>query len=69
MTVADYIRNLTDEELAKFFYTLLRERDLFLIKQLAEKGFQNRLISVPAVSVAKHLKYLQSPISNNEREE
>lgn len=69
MTVADYIRSLTDEGLAKFFYTLLHERDLLVTKQLTEQGIQNSLISMPGVSIAKHLKYLQSPFYNNNEEE
>ncbi len=68
MTVADWIRSMTDVELAQFFYTLLHERDLLVTKQLAEQGIQNSLISMPAVSLAKHLRYLQSPMKEAKEE-
>ena len=62
MTVADWIRGMTDEELAAFFTGLISERDHVMSKKLAEQGIPNSLIEIPAVSMARHLEYLQSPM-------
>lgn len=61
MTVADWIRNMTDEELAAFFTGLISERDHVMSEKLAEQGVPNSLIEIPAISIARHLEYLQRP--------
>ena len=61
MTVADWIRGMTDEELAAFITGLISERDHVMSEKLAEQGIPNSLIEIPAVSMARHLEYLQSP--------
>lgn len=60
MTVADWIRNMTDEELAAFITTLISERDHVMSEKLAEQGIPNSLIEIPVLSVSNNLKYLQS---------
>jgi hypothetical protein len=60
MTVADWIRSMTDEELAAFITGLISERDHVMSEKLAEQGVQNSLIEIPELSVLNHLKYLQS---------
>ena len=62
MTVADWIRGMTDEELAAFITGLISERDHVMSEKLAEQGIPNSLIEIPAVSMARHLEYLQSPM-------
>ena len=59
MTIADWIRNMTDEELAAFITGLISERDRVMSEKLAEQGVPNSLIEIPAVSLARHLEYLQ----------
>jgi hypothetical protein len=60
MTVADWIRNMTDEELAAFITALLSERDHVMSEKLDKQGIPNSLIEIPVLSVSNHLKYLQS---------
>ena len=61
MTVADWIRGMTDEELAAFITGLISERDHIMSEKLAEQGVPNSLIEIPAVSIARHLEYLRRP--------
>lgn len=61
MTVADWIRGMTDEELAAFITGLISERDHVMSEKLAEQGVSNSLIEIPAISMARHLEYLQRP--------
>lgn len=61
MTVADWIRNMTDEELAAFITGLISERDHIMSEKLAEQGVPNSLIEIPVVSMARHLEYLRGP--------
>lgn len=60
MTVADWIRSMTDEELAAFFTALISERDHVMSEKLDAQGIPNSLIEIPELSVLNHLKYLQS---------
>jgi hypothetical protein len=63
MTVGDWIRSLTDIELAVFLQTTLSERDKVVCEKLAKShGIKIELIEMPDLSVAKHLKYLRSEI-------
>ena len=62
MTVADWIRGMTDLELAEFITGLISERDLVISKKLAENGVSNSLVEIPAISLARHLEYLQRPV-------
>ena len=64
MTVADWIRSMADEELAALFTTILSERDRATVEKLAAQGIQTSLVEMPAVSMAKHLQFLQSPAEN-----
>ena len=68
MTVADYIRSMTDMELAGFLHAVIAERDVVVSKQLARQGIQSTLIEFPAVSLKRHLEYLQSPIRETEED-
>ena len=61
MTVADWIRGMTDEELAAFLTGLISERDHVMSEKLAEHGVPNSLIEIPIVSMARHLEYLRRP--------
>lgn len=61
MTVADWIRGMTDEELAAFLTGIISEKDHVMSEKLAEQGVPNSLIEIPAISMACHLKYLQRP--------
>ena len=61
MTIADRIRGMTDEELAAFLTGIISERDHMMSKKLDECGVPNILIEVPAISMARHLEYLQRP--------
>lgn len=61
MTVADWIRCMTDEELAAFITVLISERDRVMSEKLAEQGVPNSLIEIPAISLARHLEYLRRP--------
>lgn len=62
MTVADWIRGMTDEELAAFLTSLISERDHVMSEKLAEQGIPNSLIEIPAISLARHLEYLRGPM-------
>lgn len=62
MTVADWIRSMTDEELAAFITALISERDHVMSEKLAAQGVPNSLIEIPAISLARHLEYLQQPM-------
>ena len=66
MTIADWIRGMTDIELAEFFENLIHERDVIMIKKLAEKGVVFELVELRPMAVAKHLRYLQSPFERGE---
>ena len=68
MTVADYIRSMTDMELAGFMHAIIAERDAIVGEQLARQGIQSTLIEFPAVSLANHLKYLQSYLEGGEEQ-
>ena len=61
MTIADWIRGMTDEELAAFITGLISERDHVMSEKLAEQGVPNSLIEIPAISQARHLEYLRRP--------
>lgn len=61
MTIADWVRGMTDFELAAFLTELISERDRFMSEKLADQGVPNSLIEIPAVSMARHLEYLQRP--------
>ena len=61
VTIADWIRNMTDEELAAFLTAIISERDHVMFEKLAEPGVPNSLIEIPAISIARHLEYLQRP--------
>ena len=61
MTIADWIRGMTDEELAAFITGLISERDHVMSEKLAEQGVPNSLIEIPAISLARHLEYLRRP--------
>lgn len=61
MTVADWIRGMTDIELAEFITGIISERDHIMSEKLAEHGVPNSLIEIPAISVARHLEYLRRP--------
>lgn len=62
MTVADWIRSMTDEELAVFITALLSARDHAMSEKLDALGIPNSLIEIPEVSYLRHLKYLQQPM-------
>lgn len=66
MSVADWIRTRTDFELAEFFEMLLHERDLLLVQSLNKQGVEAILAEMPSISVAEHLKYLQSDFDGGE---
>jgi hypothetical protein len=51
---------MTDIELAQFLAMILSERDKIMCKKLAERGIEIDLIEIPALSLKKHLEYLQS---------
>lgn len=61
MTIADWIRGMTDDELAAFITAIISERDHVMSEKLAEHGVPNSLVEIPAVSFARHLEYLQRP--------
>lgn len=65
MTVADWIRSMTDLELAEFITGIISERDHVMSEKLAENGVSNTLIEIPAISVASHLEFLQRPINED----
>ena len=66
MTVADWIRGMTDLELAQFFENVIHERDVHLIEKLAKQGVVIDLVELRPVAVAKQLEYLQSPFEKGE---
>ena len=61
MTIADWIRGMTDEELAAFLTAIISERDRVMSEKLFEQGIPNSLVEIPFVSLARHLEYLQRP--------
>lgn len=61
MTVADWIRGMTDEELAAFITGLISERERVMSQKLAEQGVPNSLIEFLPISLARHLEYLRRP--------
>lgn len=62
MTVADWIRSMTDIELAQFIEMILSEREKIMCEKLATQGVVVSLIEMPVISVSNHLEYLQSSI-------
>jgi hypothetical protein len=62
MTVADWIRSMTDIELAQFIEMILSEREKIMCEKLAAQGVVVSLIEMPVISVSNHLEYLQSSI-------
>ena len=63
MTNAEWIRGMTDLELAQFLEMIIHERDLYMTTKLANQGFVVSLVEMPALSVTEHLKFLQSPFN------
>lgn len=61
MTIADWIRGMTDQELAAFITGLISERDRVMSEKLAAQGVPNSLIEIPVVSMARHLEHLRRP--------
>ena len=61
MTVADVIRNMSDMQLAEFLEMIISERDEVISESLSEQGVSHSLISMPALSVLHHLRFLQRP--------
>lgn len=62
MTVADWIRNMTDLELAEFLEMIIHERDLIILEKLSAQGLESSLVEMRQLNVAQHLKFLQSPL-------
>lgn len=67
MTIADWIRSMDDLELAQFLEMILHERELLITEKLAKQGFSVSLVEMPELSVAEHLKFLQSPFEGGEQ--
>ena len=64
MTVADMIRNMSDEELAGLLEAIISERDHIMSEKLTAQGVQHSLIEIPALSLLHHLRFLQQPAEN-----
>jgi hypothetical protein len=59
ITNYDWIRNLSIDDMAKLFYHIAHERDLYLIKKLKNNGIDASLIEPPAeILIAYHRQYL-----------
>ena len=61
ITNADFIRGMSDIELAKFLEQVMSERDAIMSERLTEQGVPNSLISMPTISIAHHLAFLRRP--------
>ena len=68
MTNGDWIRSMSDIELATFFETLLSEREAIISERLTAQGIPNSIVSMPGVSVLNHLKFLRSPFESEPEE-
>ena len=64
MTIADWIRGMTDIELAQFLEAIMSEYDKVMSDKLSAQGIPHSLIEMPTLSVAHHLQFLQSPREN-----
>ena len=64
----DRIRNMSVDEMASLFYGIIHERDLHIMKSLEEQGIEASLIeTTPAVHITYHKKWLESEVSENEK--
>ena len=61
MTIAEWIRGMTDIELAQFLEAIMSEYDKVMSDKLAAQGVPHSLIEMPALSVVHHLQFLRSP--------
>lgn len=61
MTVADVIRRMDDQSLARFLSSLLEERDKVIMESLAEQGLSVSLVSMPDLSYAHNLNFVKQP--------
>lgn len=61
MTVDDFIRSMSDLEMAQFLEVIISARDQVMSKKLQEQGVPNTLIEMPVLSVAYHLAFLRKP--------
>ena len=64
MTVADVIRNMSDQDLASFLEAIISERDHVMSEKLTAQGVPHSLIEMPALSFLHHLRFLQQPAEN-----
>ena len=67
MTVAEWIRGMTDLELARFLEMILHEREMIIIEKLNAQGVKADLVEMRPLSVAQHLKFLKSPWKGGEQ--
>lgn len=61
MTIAEWIRSMDDMELAHFLEAIMSEYDKVMSDKLSAQGVSHSIIEMPVLSVAHHLKFLQSP--------
>ena len=59
MTNADAIRQMSDEDLAILFTTIIAERDKMWMEKLKAVGVRADFIESPAMSIRAHLNYLR----------
>lgn len=60
-TNGDRIRAMSDEELAKLFWSIIHERELLIIEKLNEQGIEASLFEAPNASVKAHMEWLKQP--------
>lgn len=65
MTNGDWVRSLSDEDLAELFDTFFEEVMLSMLEKLSDKGISAEVISLPIVSRKKHLDFLRAEVQND----
>ena len=62
MTLADEIRQMSDEDLAVLFYSALSDRDSWWIERLKWMGVSATQIDMPILSIKNHLSMLRKEV-------
>lgn len=67
MTNGDFIRSMTDEQLADFITKLLSRQRTTIIEQLSAMGIADIcIIETPTMAKAAHLHWLRQPAEEKE---
>ena len=68
MTHGDMIRGMDNEALAIMFHEMLAEHDHSILESLKSQGVDADLIEIPAISVHRHIAFLEQEAGQGEEQ-